>query len=178
MGQAQGIDNLLYSADTYFSCFADLALTSPEDYYKEGEGSLLQCVITPAAPYMPWTNQQIAEETDRQVCKGRGLGGGCTAGSTRRHGFTGALHACVVELPYCVLGASERAKGIAKPGLVIVPSHVYMSSNDHYCFSLCALCCTYHVSRSYRERTCYCLSVSLLVFACAALDFRSHGWKG
>jgi len=67
MGQAQGIDNLLYSADAYFSCFADLALTSPEEYYKEGEGSLLQCVITPAAPYMPWTNQQIAEETDRQV---------------------------------------------------------------------------------------------------------------
>lgn len=26
---ARGLDNLLYSADTYFSCFADLALTSP-----------------------------------------------------------------------------------------------------------------------------------------------------
>lgn len=37
-----GIDNLLYSADVDFSCFADLAVTSPEDYRKEGEGSLMQ----------------------------------------------------------------------------------------------------------------------------------------
>ena len=36
------MDNLLYSADAEFSCFADLALTSPGDYYKEGEGSLMQ----------------------------------------------------------------------------------------------------------------------------------------
>jgi zeta-carotene desaturase len=62
-----GIDNLLYSADTYFSCFADLALTSPVEYFKEGQGSLMQCVITPAAPYMPWTNEAIAAETDKQV---------------------------------------------------------------------------------------------------------------
>ena len=62
-----GLDNLLYSADTYFSCFADLALTSPVDYFKEGQGSLMQCVITPAAPYMPWTNEDIAAETDKQV---------------------------------------------------------------------------------------------------------------
>jgi uncharacterized protein with NAD-binding domain and iron-sulfur cluster len=62
-----GIDNLLYSADTYFSCFADLALTSPVEYFKEGEGSLMQCVITPAAPYFPWTNEAIAAETDKQV---------------------------------------------------------------------------------------------------------------
>ena len=27
----------------------------------------MQCVITPAAPYMPWTNEAIAAETDRQV---------------------------------------------------------------------------------------------------------------
>ncbi|PNH06724.1 Zeta-carotene desaturase, chloroplastic/chromoplastic [Tetrabaena socialis] len=64
---AAGLDNLLYSADTYFSCFADLALTSPVEYFKQGEGSLMQCVITPAAPYMSWTNEAIAEETDRQV---------------------------------------------------------------------------------------------------------------
>ncbi|KAJ1481007.1 hypothetical protein T484DRAFT_1759159 [Baffinella frigidus] len=44
-GKAAGIDNLLYSADAEFSCFADLALVSPADYYKEGEGSLLQCVF-------------------------------------------------------------------------------------------------------------------------------------
>jgi len=30
------------SADADFSCFADLALTSPVDYYKEGQGSLMQ----------------------------------------------------------------------------------------------------------------------------------------
>lgn len=62
-----GLDNLLYSADTYFSCFADLALTSPVEYFREGQGSLMQCVITPAAPYMSWTNEAIAAETDKQV---------------------------------------------------------------------------------------------------------------
>jgi zeta-carotene desaturase len=40
--QALGLDNLLYTPDADFSCFADLALTSPEDYYIEGQGSLLQ----------------------------------------------------------------------------------------------------------------------------------------
>ncbi|KAI7838111.1 hypothetical protein COHA_008119 [Chlorella ohadii] len=66
-GGARGLDNLLYSADADFSCFADLALTSPVDYYKEGQGSLMQCVLTPADPYMPKTNEEIAAETDRQV---------------------------------------------------------------------------------------------------------------
>lgn len=37
-GRAPGMDNLLYTADAEFSCFADLALTSPSsDYYKAGE---------------------------------------------------------------------------------------------------------------------------------------------
>lgn len=37
-GRAPGIDNLLYTADAEFSCFADLALTSPSsNYYKPGE---------------------------------------------------------------------------------------------------------------------------------------------
>ncbi|GBF88171.1 zeta-carotene desaturase [Raphidocelis subcapitata] len=49
------------------NCFADLALTSPAEYFRKGEGSLMQCVITPAAPYMAWTNEAIAAETDRQV---------------------------------------------------------------------------------------------------------------
>ena len=40
--RAVGLDNLLYTPDADFSCFADLALTSPEDYYIEGQGSLLQ----------------------------------------------------------------------------------------------------------------------------------------
>ncbi len=66
---ASGLNNLLYSSDVFFSCFADLALVSPLEYFKEGEGSLMQCVITPAAPYMPWTNEQIAAETDKQVRK-------------------------------------------------------------------------------------------------------------
>jgi zeta-carotene desaturase len=40
--KAIGLDNLLYTPDADFSCFADLALASPEDYYIEGQGSLLQ----------------------------------------------------------------------------------------------------------------------------------------
>jgi len=44
-GRGGGIDNLLYSADAEFSCFADLAVTSPGEYYKEGEGSLIQAVF-------------------------------------------------------------------------------------------------------------------------------------
>ena len=126
---ARGLDNLLYSADADFSCFADLALTSPvvsilqatgssgfvdlapgapgtcasqarycrqaaaaskridaqqsvlgfwqdgvsrmflasQDYYREGEGSLMQCVLTPADAYMPLTNEAIAAKVDKQV---------------------------------------------------------------------------------------------------------------
>ena len=48
LGKARGLDNLLYSSDVFFSCFADLALVSPVEYYKAGEGSLMQVVITPA----------------------------------------------------------------------------------------------------------------------------------
>ncbi|GAY62730.1 hypothetical protein CUMW_220170 [Citrus unshiu] len=33
--QALGLDDLLYTPHADFSCFADLALTSPEDYYRE-----------------------------------------------------------------------------------------------------------------------------------------------
>ena len=50
-----------------FSCFADLALVSPDDYYKEGEGSLMQCVLTPATDFLPMSNQQIADITHQQV---------------------------------------------------------------------------------------------------------------
>jgi zeta-carotene desaturase len=73
---ARGIDNLLYSADADFSCFADLALTSPWDYYKEGEGSLLQCVITPPQKgaisgrnYFKMPKDEIVKYTDEQVRK-------------------------------------------------------------------------------------------------------------
>ncbi|XP_031275399.1 zeta-carotene desaturase, chloroplastic/chromoplastic [Pistacia vera] len=65
--QAAGLDNLLYTPDADFSCFADLALTSPEDYYIEGQGSLLQCVLTPGDPYMPLTNDKIIERVAKQV---------------------------------------------------------------------------------------------------------------
>jgi len=64
---ACGLDNLLYTADADFSCFADLALTSPEDYYKEGLGSLLQCVLTPGDPWIPKTTEEIVQHTDAQV---------------------------------------------------------------------------------------------------------------
>ena len=71
---ASGIDNLLYSPDADFSCFADLALTSPWDYFKEGEGSLMQCVITPPGngvvsgkDYEPLQNDKIIALADGQV---------------------------------------------------------------------------------------------------------------
>ena len=62
-----GLNNLLYTADADFSCFADLALASPEDYRKEGEGSLLQCVLTPGDPWIPKSVDEIVAHTDRQV---------------------------------------------------------------------------------------------------------------
>ncbi|KAL5768282.1 hypothetical protein ACOSP7_014839 [Xanthoceras sorbifolium] len=65
--QAVGLDNLLYTPDADFSCFADLALASPEDYYIEGQGSLLQCVLTPGDPYMPLPNDKIIKRVEKQV---------------------------------------------------------------------------------------------------------------
>ena len=65
--QATGIDNLLYTADADFSCFADLALTSPGDYYKPGEGSLLQLVLTPGDPFIKKNNEEIARHVLAQV---------------------------------------------------------------------------------------------------------------
>ncbi|BAZ30697.1 amine oxidase [Cylindrospermum sp. NIES-4074] len=65
--QAVGIDNLLYTADADFSCFADLALTSPADYYRPGEGSLLQLVLTPGDPFIKQSNEAIAQHVLKQV---------------------------------------------------------------------------------------------------------------
>ncbi|GMN25391.1 hypothetical protein TIFTF001_000922 [Ficus carica] len=65
--RAVGLDNLLYTPDADFSCFADLALSSPADYYIAGQGSLLQCVLTPGDPYMPLTNDKIIERVAKQV---------------------------------------------------------------------------------------------------------------
>jgi zeta-carotene desaturase len=62
-----GLDNLLYTADADFSCFADLALASPEDYRREGLGSLLQCVLTPGDPWIPRKTEEIVAHTDQQV---------------------------------------------------------------------------------------------------------------
>lgn len=67
--QATGLNNLLYTPDADFSCFADLALTSPEDYYIAGQGSLLQCVLTPGDPYMPLLNEEIVKRVTEQVLK-------------------------------------------------------------------------------------------------------------
>jgi zeta-carotene desaturase len=67
LNQATGLDNLLYSADVDFSCFADLALTSPYDYYKEGEGSLIQLVLTPGDKFIPMSNEDIVEYALQQL---------------------------------------------------------------------------------------------------------------
>ncbi len=62
-----GLDNLLYSSDASFSCFADLALTSPEDYKKDNLGSLLQCVLTPGDKWMGRSNHKITAQIDQEV---------------------------------------------------------------------------------------------------------------
>lgn len=67
LNQAVGIDNLLYTADADFSCFADLALTSPSDYYRPGQGSLLQLVLTPGDPFIKESNEAIAQHVLKQV---------------------------------------------------------------------------------------------------------------
>jgi zeta-carotene desaturase len=64
---AAGLDNLLYSADADFSCFADLALTSPKDYYREGQGSLMQVVLTPGDPFIKMSNEDIAQHALKQL---------------------------------------------------------------------------------------------------------------
>ncbi|MEH2065751.1 MAG: 9,9'-di-cis-zeta-carotene desaturase [Nostoc sp.] len=67
LNHAAGIDNLLYTADADFSCFADLALTSPADYYRPGQGSLLQLVLTPGDPFITQSNEAIAQHVLKQV---------------------------------------------------------------------------------------------------------------
>uniref|UniRef100_A0A0D6QX29 Zeta-carotene desaturase n=1 Tax=Araucaria cunninghamii TaxID=56994 RepID=A0A0D6QX29_ARACU len=67
LNQASGLDNLLYTPDADFSCFADLAITSPEDYYRPDQGSLLQVVLTPGDPYMPLPNEEIVDRVHKQV---------------------------------------------------------------------------------------------------------------
>jgi len=67
LGHAAGLDNLLYSADADFSCFADLALTSPKDYYREGQGSLMQVVLTPGDPFIKMSNDDIVQHALKQL---------------------------------------------------------------------------------------------------------------
>jgi len=64
-GKGGGIDNLLYSADAEFSCFADLAVTSPGEYYKEGEGSLIQAVFDERA--FGRSQEQLVEDCIKQL---------------------------------------------------------------------------------------------------------------
>ncbi len=67
--EAAGIDNLLYTHQADFSCFADLALASPSDYYRDGEGSLMQLVLTPGDPFIKQSNEAIAQHVLEQVHK-------------------------------------------------------------------------------------------------------------
>ncbi|PSB32673.1 9,9'-di-cis-zeta-carotene desaturase [Stenomitos frigidus] len=67
LDHAAGIDNLLYTPDADFSCFADMALTSPSNYYREGEGSLMQLVLTPGDPFIKQSNEAIAQHVLKQV---------------------------------------------------------------------------------------------------------------
>ncbi|MDX2097971.1 MAG: 9,9'-di-cis-zeta-carotene desaturase [Leptolyngbyaceae cyanobacterium bins.59] len=67
LDHAVGMDNLLYTPDADFSCFADLALTSPADYYREGQGSLLQLVLTPGDPFIKQSNEAIVQHVIKQV---------------------------------------------------------------------------------------------------------------
>lgn len=64
-GRGAGIDNLLYSVDAEFSCFADLAITSPGEYYKEGEGSLIQAVFDERA--FSRSNEQLVKDCIKQL---------------------------------------------------------------------------------------------------------------
>jgi zeta-carotene desaturase len=64
-GRGGGIDNLLYSVDAEFSCFADLAVTSPGDYYKPGEGSLIQAVFDERA--FSRSNEQLVADCLSQL---------------------------------------------------------------------------------------------------------------
>jgi len=64
-GRGGGIDNLLYSADAEFSCFADLAVVSPGEYYKSGEGSLIQAVFDERA--FARSEKQIVEDCISQL---------------------------------------------------------------------------------------------------------------
>ena len=66
-GRAAGIDNLLYSADAEFSCFADMALVSPGEYYKEGEGSLIQAVFDERA--FARSEEQLVADCVAQINK-------------------------------------------------------------------------------------------------------------
>jgi len=67
LAHPSGLNNLLYTADADFSCFADLALASPVDYRRDGLGSLLQCVLTPGDRWIPSKTEQIVAHTDAQV---------------------------------------------------------------------------------------------------------------
>lgn len=61
------LDNLLYAVGKDFSTYADLAITSPTDYRREGMGSLLQLVLTPGDRFIPMANSEIVSHTLTQV---------------------------------------------------------------------------------------------------------------
>lgn len=69
VGGGSSIDNLLYTPDAEFSCFADLAVTSPTHYYKEGEGSLMQAVFTPGDEQIKRTEEELVRRCTEQVAR-------------------------------------------------------------------------------------------------------------
>ena len=84
------LDKLLCNIDTDFSCFAGVAATPPGDYYLEGQGSLMQCVLTPPTQHMPISTEDIAAHMHQQVgCPWVCLQGHrfCTASQKRLLGF-------------------------------------------------------------------------------------------
>ncbi|KAJ6339899.1 hypothetical protein OIU77_007778 [Salix suchowensis] len=118
--QASGLDNLLYTPDADFSCFADLALTSPEDYYIEGQGSLLQCVLTPGDPYMSLTNDKIIERVSKQVLEA------FASWLRLRHGIPGSVLACH-PLVYTAL-SSLSSETLSEAVVNVISELIYYST--------------------------------------------------
>jgi len=65
LNHAAGIDNLLYTADADFSCFADLALTSPGSFYREGR--VVVAASADGDPFIKESNEAIAQHVLKQV---------------------------------------------------------------------------------------------------------------
>ncbi|KAK8520188.1 hypothetical protein V6N12_004147 [Hibiscus sabdariffa] len=105
--QAIGLDNLLYTPDADFSCFADLALTSPEDYYIEGQENSDDMEIPRLCIPINYVDISSSPQLTRLLY--------CLFGLTIR---------CVLTPgdPYMPLPNDEIIKRVAKQVLVLFPS--------------------------------------------------------